>query len=194
MMKTIIFLQNVLIILLGFCLTFCNNSPREEKGKAGEESYSDTATDSGSEDYPSVEIYCWGFESNDFGNVSGCTSSGGRILPAILVHPSALYASFKNEDSVKNFHHLIYEKKDNEVGGVTEGPDTRFILLFKKDYQLVDTVVFSGDKEIVVNDKYLFKYSFDIMDSIRVLLKTKEINCNCSNRAPFSIDRIIGNE
>lgn len=156
----------------------CNNQQQKEK------IYDDNAkTTSGIKDssYSKIEIYCWGFSSDSLITVNHCTPTGGRTSPSEFINDKILIDSIVNKNTINLLKNMIFGNK-KDLGAAKYGCDTRFLMLFKKNDLNADTIVYGGTDVLCFNDKLLFNYTFEIMDSIRYFLNKEEISCDCESK------------
>lgn len=128
--------------------------------------------------YTSMEIYCWGFHSDSLITVKDCMPTGGGITPSELVDSKVLIRTVKSIDTIKALRDMIFVNK-KDLGPAKHGCESRFLILFKKNDSVADTIVHGGKEVLCFNDKSLFNYTFNVMDSIKHILGTKEISCDC---------------
>ena len=68
---------------------------------------------------------------------------------------------------------------NNKIDTITGVVDSRFVILFTNSKK--DSVIFTHftDSAFLVNSIYLYKYPYNIMDSITYYIKKRKIVCNC---------------
>jgi hypothetical protein len=135
-------------------------------------------------DYDRVEIYCWCYLKDEIViNGDGSKTEPFRICDTIvkvrstdLIIPKDLLSSLNDTNMINNLKGLIFhgQKTATQPGYET---DSRFLLLFRKNTKEADTLIYDNFNRFSFNNKYLFSYSFDVMDSVRKILRMKLIDC-----------------
>ena len=127
-----------------------------------------------------VEIYCWGFRSDTFFTVQECGPDGGEgIKPNELIYSKILYRTIENRDTIELLKNMIFSNK-KDLGEAKFVCHAQFLILFKHDDLGADTVGYAGLDKLCFNDRFLFNYTFNIMDSIKYIIGEPVIKCDCN--------------
>lgn len=134
-------------------------------------------------DYIGVDIYCFCFRNspakiNEKGEniqtLNDC-STPYRIKPFDLVEPEHLYLQISDEKRIGEIQNIVFENIDIVKGNLEI--DSRFLMVFKKSATPPDTLVYINSKEFYFNNGHRIRYAFDVMDSLRQIIKIENIQC-----------------
>ena len=133
--------------------------------------------------YSEIEIYCWCFlDTTALHDKNGAISTQVKdceviipLNPSDFVKAKHLFYFTSSPDTIEAIRKLVFDRKESSKP-INNSIDTRFLILFKKDNFKADTIIYYYGK-LCYNEKYLFNYSFNIMDSIRNILNVKKIDC-----------------
>ena len=129
------------------------------------------------------EIYCWCFfnkaaEKDEKGRTvittTICTTPF-RLKPIDIISFQNLLDSSSNQDRIKQISAMLLSGKRSDANNVSI--EARFLILLRKYNDVPDTFLFNGNNEFILNNKYLFEYKFNFMDSLREILHRNEISC-----------------
>jgi hypothetical protein len=134
--------------------------------------------------YSRIEIYCWCFNSTK----AVRDSNGGIHLPisicttpirvdqSDLIKPIRLYISISDSLKIESIKRLFFNNI-SESKIIKDPTSARFVALFRRNYSFPDTLLYSDDAEFIYNSRYLYKYSFNVMDSLKRILALENITC-----------------
>lgn len=129
----------------------------------------------GGDEYGSVEIFC--FLSNQDQTHSLCTTTIAVTAADLTRQKEKLLRIINNRDTVNKLKSIIFTEKKVVEPKVFHS-EARFVFVFKADEYKSDTVSVYADSILHYNNKAFFKYPFKIMDSGRLILAKKEIECS----------------
>ena len=167
-------MRNILLLILISSGIWCNHKDKSWTPGSGPNNSV----------YSKIEIFCLCFyDSADIKNNDGTFSSRNgscetpiRVNASDLIKPEHFLDSTSNSNIIARLQKVIFNRNEN-AKAVFDGVDSRFLILFKKNEFAGDRFVCSSSNQFVYNEKYLFKYSFPIMDSIREILNKDKIDC-----------------
>jgi hypothetical protein len=134
--------------------------------------------------YTKIEFYCFCMEqvvsSSDVTSTSICETPAPIPLKEIITS-NHYYDSIYDKKKISDFVRLLFNKKQESVLKTTY-PDSRFVILLKRDSDETDTLVIADYANRIVNfnKKSLLFYPFNVMDSIRHLMGREKISCDVS--------------
>jgi len=130
---------------------------------------------------PAIEIYCWCFH-NEKMKAGGEIEERGEcetlipLTPKLLINSKFLLFSSSQKRQYDRLKTLFFQ--GNVSDSLNQPPvNTRFLMLLNNGETRCDTLVFSSNKELIYNNRYLFTYKYNVMDSIRSILKMDAIDC-----------------
>jgi hypothetical protein len=159
-------ITSLLIIVIFF--NICCGS---QKGKGGKEI-----------NITAVEMYCTCLQARKIRSKteysSDCIYDGIKDY-STLVYPKTLFTAITNKDTIEKLRTLFYES-EKVTDFVSSRQDPRFLVLFKKGKNDVDTFSFyqTNPFKFYYNERKLFTYQFNILDSIANVLGKEKIQCN----------------
>jgi hypothetical protein len=134
--------------------------------------------------YERGEIYCWCFlndpvEEKKLGlhgqEIRHCETPAA-VRPSHLVSIVNLIDSVTDRIILNKLNSIIFERKDSTTS-MSFNPDSRFLLLLRKEDRSADTVVLINSRTLYYGPNQMFFYSFNVLDSIRLALKKERIDC-----------------
>lgn len=125
--------------------------------------------------YVSADLFCRCFQSDSVVTSSDCTSPF-TIRARDIVSSSCFYKSSSDQHKIAELKRLFFDRRSGSEA-INSGIDSRFALLLKRDNMEGDTFVLYSSNELIYNEKYLYNYNFDIMDSVRRILGYSQIDC-----------------
>ncbi|HEY6504583.1 MAG TPA: hypothetical protein VIZ28_11460 [Chitinophagaceae bacterium] len=135
--------------------------------------------------YSRLEIYCWCFSAGNDSVTDGgiiitklnqCQTIA-RVEPFKLIKPEFFFDSTGDIKVVGAMQRLIFDQKIKSEETSTGNVDARFVMVFRKSDSKADIVAYHSGNKLSYNDRYLFTYNFNIMDSIRSILHKDKISC-----------------
>lgn len=127
-----------------------------------------------------MEIYCFCFRDKKSKDSKRDTAvichTPFRLTPQHLLNPD--YLLYKTNDS------LIINSIANTVLSNTKAMknapqfEARFVVLLKKNYSSADTLAYIDNRTLYYNNGMAVEYSFNILDSIKKIIKMEEIDCH----------------
>lgn len=154
------------IVIVLFIFAACNN----KKNKSAYAPALNTNTSK-------IKVYCWCFQNHTITETPAhiCMTSI-RVAPKSLVTDSLLITVVTDENKKAALKDLIFNSTHDTIK-VFSGVDSRFMLLFEVNERIADTIVYMSDSIFCYNDKLLFRYSSNVMDSVRFLIGKNNIFC-----------------
>lgn len=134
--------------------------------------------------YSRFEIYCWCFNSVQalkdstgliYLPVTVCTTPN-RVDQSDLIRPIRLYSTISDSLKIQSLKKLFFNNI-SESKIITSAADARFVILFRKNDFFCDTLLYSNNAEFIYNGVHLYKYSFNVMDSLKRILGLEKIAC-----------------
>jgi hypothetical protein len=135
--------------------------------------------------YTKIEIYCWCFfqdpkedarDGHSF-PANGTCETPLTVTPSRFVNTQNFYDSISNGVQIRSIQHIIFDSKSMYEKAEDSHPESRFLILLKGANSESDTIVYSYPNQFCLNSKYILKYSFNVVDSIRKILKKDSIGC-----------------
>jgi len=170
-----IFISTLLVLTIILGLIYCKSSEKSDKM---------VELKTNNLKYSKIEIYCWYFLTgkaiyNKNGTMSEETrycNTTVRMNPSELIKPEYLFDSTSNSGIIEELQKIFFSGKEHSEK-MPYGSEPRFLVLFKENELKADTLVYLGGKRFVHNDKYLFTYPYNVLDSVRKVLHVDKIDC-----------------
>mgnify|MGYP000983249218 CR=1 FL=1 len=145
--------------------------------------------------YTSVEFYCFCMAEKYINNRSVLVTVCGEkeeLTPEKLIRKEHFFDTISDSDRLSRFS-FFFNNNSRIIIKKKEYPDARFVFLVKDKTAKTDTFYWKfslgiNDSTVLnCNKKYLIKYPFNIIDSIKVLLNKRTITCDIKSTPDSSL-------
>jgi len=134
--------------------------------------------------FNNVEIYCWCFykakiKINDKGEFEERTrlcTTPISLTPRDLTKKEFLRYTITDSLTVNRLQFLLFSLYKT-IDTISARPDARFAMLFRQKQSKTDTLVYQDNRTWILNGRSSYSYSFDVLDTVRSILKIEAIDC-----------------
>jgi len=123
----------------------------------------------------SYQLYCWDFFScDDTSRAYSLVGTQVNVRPAQIINKEDLLAEDSSKKKCQDLYNLIFNSSSRIVNNQKSGIDSRFVILFNYSNHASDTIIYSSNKVLCLNDKLYYYYNFNMLDSLRHFFHVKK--------------------